>query len=134
MTKLIWALIIAAVVFVGYQIYLQWVRVEEEGTTRKEAPVAVTVSGDSLPGMPPWLEPGYRAAKDKSPAALLAWYKANEAQLADPRKAWLELDLCLAIRRDSPAEATEIFARVKERVPPSSPVWPRVKELEKAFQ
>lgn len=100
---------------------------------RKEVPV-VAVSGDSLAGLPPYLEAGYRAVKDKSPSTLLAWYKANEAQIADPRKAWLELDLCIAIRRDYPAEATEIFARVKQRVPPSSPVWPRVKELEKAFE
>jgi len=133
MTKLIWALIIAAVVFVGYQLFLQWAKVQEERTARKEAPV-VAVSGDSLPGMPPYLESGYRAARDKGPAALLAWFKANETQIADPRKAWLELDLCVAIRRDSPAEATAIFARVKERLSPASPVWPRMKELAQAFQ
>lgn len=78
--------------------------------------------------------PAIARRKTKVPPRCSPGHKANEAQLADPRKAWLELDLCLAIRRDSPAEATEIFARVKERVPPSSPVWPRVKELEKAFQ
>lgn len=126
-------MIIAAVAFVGYQIYRQWAAVQEERAGKSEVPV-VAVSGDSLPGMPPQLDASYRAARDKSSAAFRAWFNANEKLLADPRKAWIELDLCVAIRRDTPAEAKDIFARVKERVPPSSPVWPRVKELEKAFE
>ena len=133
MTKLIWALIIAAVAFVGYRVYLHWAKIHEEREGKKEVPV-VAVSGDSLPGMPAHLDAGCRAARDKSPAAFRAWFNANEKQLSDPRKAWIELDLCVAIRRDNPAEAKEIFARVKKRVPPSSPVWPRMKELEKAFE
>ena len=133
MTKVIWALIIAVVVFIGYRIYLHWAVVQEESGGQKEVPV-MNVSGDALPGMPSHLDAGCRAAKDKSPAAFRAWFTANEKQLADPRKAWIELDLCVAIRRDNPAEAKQIYARVKKRVPPSSPVWPRLKELEKAFQ
>jgi len=133
MTRLIWALIIAAVAFVGYRIYLHWAVIQEERAGKKEVPI-VAVSGDSLPGMPPHLDASCRAARDKSPAAFRTWFKANEAQLSDPRKAWIELDLCVAIRRDTPAEAREIFARVKKRIPPSSPVWPRMKELEKAFE
>jgi len=133
MTKLIWALILAAVAFVVYLIYQQWAAVEAERAGKKEAPI-VAVSGDSLPGMPPQLDASYRAARVKSPTAFLTWFQANEAQLADPRKAWIELDLCVAVRRDSPAKAREIFARVQTRVPPSSPVWPRVKELERAFE
>ena len=133
MTKLIWALIIAAVAFVGHRIYLHWAKVHEERSGKVEAPV-VAVTGDSLPGMPAHLDAGCRAARDKSPSAFRAWFNANEKLLSDPRKAWIELDLCVAIRRDSPLEAKEIFARVKKRVAPSSPVWPRMKELEKAFQ
>ena len=134
MTKLIWVLVIAAVAFVGYRFYLYWAKIQEEHDGRKEAAPIVNVSGDALPGMPPQLDAGCRAAKDKSPTAFRVWFKANEKQLTDPRKAWIELDLCVAIRRDNPAEAKEIFARVKKRVPPSSPVWPRMKELEKAFE
>jgi len=133
MTRVIWALIIAAVAFVGYRVYLHWAKIQEERAGHTPAPV-VSVTGDSLPGMPASLESGCRAAKDKSASAFRTWFKANEAQIADPRKAWIELDLCVAIRRDNPAEAKEIFARVKKRLPPSSPVWPRMKELEKAFQ
>lgn len=134
MTKLIGALILAAVAFVAYLIYQQWVAVQEEREGKKEVTVSVMVSGDSLPGLPAHLDASYRAAREKGPTALRAWFNANERQLADPRKAWIELDLCVAIRRDNPAESKEIFARVKNRLPPASPVWPRMKELEKAFE
>ncbi|HEX5221282.1 MAG TPA: hypothetical protein VFZ59_17090 [Verrucomicrobiae bacterium] len=133
MTKLIWALIIAAVAFVGYRIYLHWAKIQEERGGKVEAPV-VAVSGDSLPGMPAHLDAACRAAREKSPAAFRAWFAANENLLSDPRKAWIELDLCVAIRRDDPSEARGIFARVQKRVGPSSPVFPRIKELERAFQ
>ena len=134
MTRLIWVLIAVAVAFVGYRIYLHWAQIQEERGSSRKPVLVVGVSGDSLPGMPAHLDASCRAARDKSPTAFRAWFNANEKQLADPRKAWIELDLCVAIRRDSPAEAKEIFARVKKRVPPSSPVWPRMKELEKAFE
>ena len=87
-----------------------------------------------MPGLPAHLDAACQAARNKSPAAFRSWFAANEKLLSDPRKAWIELDLCVAIRRDSPAEAKEIYARVKKRVAPSSPVWTRMKELERAFQ
>jgi len=133
MTRVISVFIIAVVVFIGYRVYLHWAKTQEEHGGQKEAPI-VNVSGDSLPGMPASLDASCRAAREKSSTAFRAWFTANEWQLADPRKAWIELDLCVAIRRDNPAEAKDIFARVKKRVPPSSPVWPRMKELEKAFE
>jgi len=133
MTKVIWAFVVVVVVFIAYRGYLYWAQIQAEHDGRKEAPV-VAVSGEGLPGLPSHLDASCRAAKDKSPAAFRAWFNANEKQIADPRKAWIELDLCVAIRRDNPAEAKQIFARVKNRVPPSSPVWPRMKELEKAFE
>jgi len=52
----------------------------------------------------------------------------------DPRKAWIELDFCVAVAREDPAEARRVFAAVKERIGPASPVWPRMKELEKTYE
>jgi hypothetical protein len=133
MTKLIWALIAVAVAFVGYRLFLSW-----EKAKGVEEPKAVTapasVSPESLTGLPSQLEPAYRAAKEKGATTFRAWFNANEAKLSDPRKAWIELELCVAMTRENPAEAKIIFARVKARVPPSSPVWPRMKELEKIFE
>ena len=63
-----------------------------------------------------------------------AWLKTHGAQLQDPRKAWIELDFCVAITREDPAEARRIFKSVKERLQPTSPVWPRVKQLEKSYE
>ena len=38
------------------------------------------------------------------------------------------------ITRDNPQEAKRIFDEVKDRTPPTSPVWPRIHELEKSYQ
>ena len=52
----------------------------------------------------------------------------------DPRKAWIELDYCVLVSREDLSEARRVFAEVKKRTPPSSPVWPRVKDLEKVYE
>lgn len=134
MTKAIWILIVLAVGYVGYALYQQWdkARLEHDGIRKAEA--AAVVTGESLPGMAYQLETALRSAKDKGPVAFQSWFTANEKTLADPRKAWIELELCVAMSRENPSEAKKIFARVKARVPPSSPVWPRMKELEKTLE
>lgn len=133
MTKAIWVLIILVVGYLGYLLFQQWdkARLEHAGLKKEEA---AAVQGESLSGMPSQLEQGLRTATERGPAALRAWFSANERLLADPRKAWIELDMCKLMARENPAEARKIFAAVKGRVPPSSPVWSRVKELEKTFE
>lgn len=133
MTKAIWVLIILVVGYIGYLLFQQWdkARLEHDGQKKTEA--AALVTGDSLAGMPGHLDAGYRVAKGNGPAAFRAWFVANEKFLADPRKAWIELELCVAMTRENPAEAKKIYAAVKSRVPPSSPVYAKVKELEKTF-
>jgi hypothetical protein len=133
-TKAIWVLFIVAVGYVAYLLFQQWDQARLEHETGRKAEVATAVTGESLAGMPSQLENGLRAAKDRGPVAFQTWFKANERMLADPRKAWIELELCVAMTRESPAESKRIYARVKGRVPPSSPVWPRVKELERVFE
>ncbi len=133
-TKAIWALIIVAAGYVAYLLFQQWDQARLEHDTGKKAETATAVTGESLAGMPSQLEHGLRAAKERGAVAFQTWFKANERLLADPRKAWIELELCVAMTRENPAEAKRIFARVKSRVPPSSPVWSRVKELERVFE
>ena len=55
-------------------------------------------------------------------------------QVEDPRKAWIELDYCVAVAREDTSEAKRVFKEVKERTPTSSPVWPRIQQLEKTYQ
>jgi len=44
------------------------------------------------------------------------------------------LDYCTMIVRDDPTEARRIFKSVKERTPATSPVYDRVKKLEKSYE
>jgi len=135
MTKLIAVLIVLAVVFCGYRFYLYWDKVRDEHDHQKQAETAAaSINPESLPGMPNQLDQSLRAAREKGPVAFRAWFKAQEWQIVDPRRAWIELDLCVALARENPAEAKRIFAGVKGRVPPASPVWPKMKELEKTFE
>jgi hypothetical protein len=60
--------------------------------------------------------------------------KAHGNSVQDPRKAWIQLDYCVLISREDPAEARRIFAEVKGRLQPSSPVWARIKRLEKTYE
>lgn len=132
MTKAIWVLIILVIGYIGYLMFQQWDQARLEHAGRKNEPTGIV--GDSLPGMPYQLDQSYKTAKSTSAAAFQTWFSANERLLTDPRKAWIELELCVAMSRQNPAEARKIFANVKGRVPPSSPVWSRVKELEKTFE
>ena len=134
MTKAIWVLIILAVGYFGYLVFQQWdkARLEHENARRQAAVAAVTP--ESLPGIPYQLEASLKAAMQKDPAAFRTWLKTYGSSIQDPRKAWIELDFCVAIARENPAEAKRIFAGVKGRVPPASPVWPKMKELEKTFE
>ncbi len=135
MTKLITALIVAVVLFLGYQLFLYWDRVKnEEETARKEAAAKVITDGSQLQGMPYQLQSIYQKAQGQGAAGVRAFLKSYGSNVQDPRKAWIELDLCQLISRENPAEARRIYADVKGRTPPDSPVTPRIKQLERTFQ
>ncbi len=50
------------------------------------------------------------------------------------RKAWIELDFCVAITREDPSEARRLFKAIKDRTPPTSPIQPRLRQLEKSYE
>jgi len=133
MTKLIAALIIAAVLYGGWQLFFYWekVRNEEEVTKKQEAS---QVNPKALAGMPYTLEQSLDAAERRGASGLRDWLKAYGANIQDPRKAWIELDYCNLIVRDDPSEARRIFKSVKDRTPATSPVYDRVKKLEKSYE
>jgi hypothetical protein len=135
MTKLITILIIVAALWGGWQLFVYWdkVKQEDEVAAKKKAQSEIT-SGEQLSGMPNSLESSYQAAKNKGGTAMKNWLKLNGRSVQDPRKAWIELEYCVAIAREDPAEARRTFAAVKSRLAPSSPVWPRVKQLEKTYE
>ena len=134
MTKLIAIVIIIAAVYGGWELFLYWEKVKNEEETKQKQDAAALGIGDSLPGLPTELEPGLQEARKRGAAGLRGWLKTHGHSVEDPRKAWIELDYCVAVAREDPAEARRVFASVKERLPASSPVWPRMKQLEKTYE
>jgi len=135
MTKLITILIVVAALWGGWQLFLYWdkVKSEDEAAAKKKAQTEIT-SGEQLSGMPTGLESSYQVAKNQGPTALKNWIKLNGRSVQDPRKAWIELDYCIAISREDPSEAKRVYSSVRDRTPQTSPVWPRIKQLEKTYQ
>ena len=133
MTKLISILIVVVVIFCGYQLFLKWESVQhEEETKKKEA--AAEVNPAYLPGMPVQLEQSYQQVSQQGTAAVRTWLKTYDSVLQDPRRAWIELDLCVALTREDPSEARRIFHAVKARTPADSPLQKRIKQLEKTYE
>ena len=133
MTKLISALIIVVVIYLGWQLFQYWEKVDKEEETRKREAAAL-LNPAALPGMPYQLDQSLQTAQQQGVVAMRNWLKAHEKVLQDPRKAWIELDFCVAIAREDPAEARRIFKSVKDRTPSDSPLRPRIKQLESAYE
>ncbi len=138
MTKVIAVVIILLVLWGGWELFFYWERVKNEQETQKKQEAAALVVGENLPGMPYLnsqnLEQSLRKAQSDGAGAMRAWLKAYGNQVQDPRKAWIQLDYCLLLAREDPAEARRVFAEVKARTPQTSPVWSRIKQMEKTYQ
>ena len=121
MTKLIAAVIIVAVLYGGWELFLYWDKVKNEEEASQKQAAASEVRGESLPGMPYQLQSSLDAAQRQGAAGLGTWLKTYGPNIQDPRKAWIELDYCLMISTANPAEAKRIFAEVKKRTPSPPP-------------
>jgi hypothetical protein len=133
-TKLIAALIIVAVLYGAWNLFVYWDKVKNEKESIRKEEAAAVVTETSLPGLPYGLEQSLQAAKRQGAASLKNWLKTYGNSVQDPRKAWIELDYCVMIARDDPAEARRVFASVRERTGPASPVWPRIKQLAPTYE
>jgi hypothetical protein len=135
MKALIAIVIIVAAAVGGWQIYSTWVDVNQKENEKHPAQTVQTpVSGADLPGMVPQLEPILQAAQQQGAPGLRRFLTKYGRTIADPRLAWIELDYVVLVANDNPAEAKQTFARVKQRVTQTSPVYSRVKQLEKTYQ
>lgn len=132
-TKLIGALMILLVAWGGYKIFTYYQEVSAQGYAEKEKATGKGVDPTRLEGVPYNLEGSLRHAQSQGPAALKKWLDNYGSQIADPRKAWIQLDYCTMVARDNPQEAREAHAAVKKRLRENSPVYPRMKQLEKSF-
>ena len=134
MTKLIAAVMILAVLYGGWELFFYWEKVKNEQETQKKQAASSVIDPEGLSGLPQPLQPTFRAAEAQGAPGLRNFLKNYGRSVQDPRKAWIELDLCLLIAREDPAEARRIFEEVKKRTPETSPIWPRIKKLENAFE
>lgn len=133
-TKLIAIVIALLVIFGAYKIYTYYQTFEDEKANKQREVAARVVTGDQLPGMTYELSQSLAAAQQAGPKAFGNWLATYGRLVQDPRLAWVQLDYCVVLVRENPAEAKKIFAIVKERTPASSPVYPRVQELAKSFE
>ena len=135
MTKWIAVLIVAVALWGGWELFLYWDKVqhEDEIAEKRKAEAAIVVP-EQLAGVAPQLEQGLRAAQEKGATGLKTWLNTYGPMIQDPRKAWIELDYCVAVSANDPAEARRVFAQVKKRTAPTSRVWPRIKQLEKTYE
>lgn len=133
-TKIILIVFLILAALGAYNIFLYWEKVENEQDLKKQEQVTAATLGSRLPGLPPQLETSLQGATQRGTDTLGQWLKLHGASVADPRKAWIELDYAMLLSRENPAEAKRIYAAVKARTKPDSQVYKRVMELEKTYR
>jgi len=128
--------LISLVVVVGlslgaWQLYQYWLTVKD-----KEAPPPAAqpqISGEQLAGMPPSLDSALSVAEQRGATGLHDFLTAYGNTIADPRRAWIELDYVVLEAQIDPSQARRAFAKVEGRVHSGSPVYDRMKQLEKTY-
>jgi hypothetical protein len=125
---------IALVIFGGWEIWLQWDKYNTQSDIKEqEAAAALKIEPTSLQGMPYSLEQSYKSAEQNGAVGMRNWLKAYGPSVGDPRRAWIELDYMVLVAHSDPVEAKKIFADVKSRIGTNSPIFPRIKTLEKTY-
>jgi hypothetical protein len=114
----------------GWQVYEHWVTVSQQEEAALKPPVIIPTQ---LPGMDYTLEGPLGTASQRGASGLRDFLRQNGGKIQDPRLASIELDYVVLVSREDIAEARRVFAKVKARVPTSSPIYPRVKQLEKTY-
>lgn len=131
--------IIAVIIVVGlsmgaYQLHEYWGKFKDKDDTAAVAPaIAVPDSGDQLAGLPPKLQPLLDLAQKRGAVGLREFLATYGSKIADPRKAWIELDYVVLLAQSSPGSARQKFQEVKSRVQPDSPVYGRIQQLDKTY-
>lgn len=130
MKFLIAVVAIALAAFVGWKLYEQWQTSSEQ---QEAAAVQQVVPASQLPGMESSLEGILDQAMKRGPDGLRDFLGRYGKTIKDPRLASIELDYVVLVARENIVEARRVFSRVKQRTPSSSPIYPRVKQLEQTY-
>jgi hypothetical protein len=131
-------LLIIGAIWGGKQLYNYWetVKAKKETEDRGGAPPPAPAPAASavLPGLPANLEASLQAAQKQGVAGLKNWLNLYRPYVSDPRLAAIELDYIVLISSTNPQEARRLFAAVRQRTPNNSPIYPRIKQLERTYQ
>jgi hypothetical protein len=117
----------------AWQIYKYWGNYKGSDATETAA-AAPPVAGDSLPGLPQNLETTYQASRQRGVTGLRDFLNEYGKSVSDPRLASIQLDYVVLVASGNPAEARRVFALVKSRIQPDSPVYPRFQQLQKTYE
>lgn len=136
MKQIITILLIIAAIWAAKEIKVYWETVKAKKLAEEGGAPATKTQGpaSTLPGMPASLESSFQTAQRQGPTGVKTWLKSYRPYLSDPRLASIELDYIVLIGARNIKEAREIFAAVKQRTPTNSPIYPRIKQLEKTYQ
>ena len=135
MKALISVLIVAIVGFVGFRLFEHWEKVKERRVLEERAARGTTIKPEELQGLPWQLNQKYEESK-ADPKKLGPFIESiRKLQgVGDPRLAWIELDYVVMISATDPLEAKRVFQAVKKRTPADSPIYPRIRSLEKNYE
>ena len=135
MKQLIAILLVIGAIWGARQLQLHWDQVKAKKLAEEGgAPASTPAVPAALPGLPPGLESSLQTAQKQGAAGLKNWLKAYRSYVTDPRLAAIELDYVVIVGASNIKEARQVFALVKQRTPTNSPVYPRIKQLEKNYQ
>ncbi|MEY4388273.1 MAG: hypothetical protein RLY20_3556 [Verrucomicrobiota bacterium] len=134
MTKLISIFVILVVLFCGWKLVGYYQKVTEENEKQAKQESGADFRPENLTGMNWNLQPSLEAATKNGGTAMRDWLKTFGGQIQDPKKAWVEMDCSLALLRTDPNDAKRIFKGVKDRTATNSPIYFRVRQLEKTFE
>ena len=138
MKALIAVFLVCIAVWVTKQIYRTYQKSEQQRlvnpTDQSATTPAPTSTSAALAGLPPSLETSLANAERQGAPGLREWLRNYQTLVRDPRLAAIQLDYVVLISGQDPAEARRIFKDVKNRTPTFSPIYDRVKRLEKTFQ
>jgi len=134
MSKLIGLIVVVLAIWGGYELWQYWDKYSTGKDLKEQEARQSQIVPEQLAGMPNGkMEETYKMAQKNGATGIRNWLKAYGAQVDDPRRAWIELDYVIAVSQEDPVEAKKVFAEVKERTPKDSPVYRRIKDLEKTY-
>lgn len=144
MSKLLGLLIILGLLYMGRLLFKEYEAVKAKDSRQEQtsyeqppapAPDPVANGGASgLPGLPSSLEAQLATARSQGAPGLKNFLQTYRHAIRDPRLAEIELDYVVQAGRQDPADARRVFKTVQQRTPPGSPLYSRVKSMERSYE